>query len=134
MAASTILNFIMNQYSYKYIQIPLPLPLPPLMMPTIIPRITIIVKLRLRHSVALRLSALLSVRPHTRPGFLPSFAVARLSNPTGTIPVAFFGKRPARSARLLLLLLLGVDVVQAVHASLVVLAADVEVEGEGGEG
>jgi hypothetical protein len=104
------------------------------MMPSIIPRITIIIKLRLGHSVALRLSALLSVRPHTRPGLLPSLAVARLSNPTSIVPMAFFGERPARSARLLLLLLLGVDVVQAVHATLVVLAADVEVEGEGGEG
>jgi hypothetical protein len=41
-------------------------------------------------------------------------------------------KRPTRSSRLLLLL--GVNVVQAVHAALVVLAADVEVETESGDG
>jgi hypothetical protein len=103
-------------------------------MPSIIPRIMIIFKLRLGHSVALRLSALLSVRPDTRPGLLPRLAIARFSNPTSTIPMPFFGERPARSTRLLLLLLLGVDVVQTVHATFVVLAADVEVEGQGGEG
>jgi hypothetical protein len=128
------MNLIMNQSSYKYIHIPLPAPLPPLMMPSIIPRIMIIIKLCLRYSVALRLSALLSVRPNARPRLFPNFAVARLSNPTSTVPMPFFGERSARGTRLLLLLLLGVDVVQAVHAALVVLTADVEVEGEGGDG
>jgi len=47
--------------------------------------------------------------------------------------MSFFSERSTRSAGLLLLLL-GVDVVQAVHAALVVLAADVEVEAEGGDG
>jgi hypothetical protein len=45
--------------------------------------------------------------------------------------MSLVSERPAGSARLLLLL--GVDVVQAVHAALVVLAADVEVEAESGD-
>ena len=108
--------------------------LPPLPMPPIIPSI-ISQKLLLRHSVALRLpAALLTIRRDTRPRSLPNLALARLSNTARTIAMPFVGERPTRSARLLLLSLLAVNVVQAVHAALVVLAADVEVEAEGGHG
>ena len=50
--------------------------------------------------------------------------------------MALIGERAARSSRraLLGLLLLVVDVVQTVHAELVVVSADVEVEAEGCEG
>jgi len=50
--------------------------------------------------------------------------------------MAFIGERATRSSRwaLLRLLLLSVDVVQTVHAELVVVSADVEVETEGCEG
>jgi hypothetical protein len=46
--------------------------------------------------------------------------------------MSLVSERPTGSARLLLLF--GVDVVQAIHAALVVLAADVEVEAEGSDG
>jgi hypothetical protein len=45
--------------------------------------------------------------------------------------MSIVSERSTGSSRLLLLL--GVDVVQAVHAALVVLAADVEVEAESGD-
>jgi hypothetical protein len=50
--------------------------------------------------------------------------------------MAFVGEGTTRSSRrpLLLLLLLVVDVVQTVHAELVVVSADVEVEAESCEG
>ena len=105
--------------------------LPPLTMSTIVTSV-ISQELCLRHSVALRLSALLAVRRNTRPGSLPSLALARLSNTARAIAVSFIGERSARSARLLVLL--GINVVQAVHATLVVLAANVEVEAKGSHG
>lgn len=99
-------------------------------MPTIIPSI-ISQKLLFRYSVTLRLPALLAIRRDTRPGGLPGFALARLRNTTRAITMSIVSERSTGSSRLLLLL--GVDVVQAVHAALVVLAADVEVEAESGD-
>jgi hypothetical protein len=126
-AAQTIQNYHYQSAISRHINTNFSNPnnLPPLLMHSIIPRI-IIIKLRLRHSVALRPSTLIAIRPNTRPRLLPSLAVSWLSNSSRIIAVPVFGERPARSARLLLLLL-GVDVVQAVHAALVVLAADIEV-------
>jgi len=105
-------------------------------MPTIVPSI-VSQELSLRHRVALRLSALLAVwllaiGCKTRPRSLPSFALTRLSNTSRTIPMSVLGERSAGSSRLLLLL--SVNVVQAVHATLVVLAANVEVEAESCDG
>jgi hypothetical protein len=101
-------------------------------MPAIIPGI-IIPKLSIRHSIAVRMRSLLAIRPQTGPRSLPGLTVARLSNTPGTIAVALIGERTTGSsgwALLRLLLLLGVDVVQTVHAELVVVSADVEVEAE----
>jgi hypothetical protein len=100
-------------------------------VPTIIPSV-IGQELCLRHRVALWLSALLAVRSNAQSRSLPSLALAWLSNTTRAITVSIFGERSTGSAGLLLLL--GVDVVQAVHATLVVLAADIEVEAESGDG
>jgi len=105
--------------------------LPPLAMPTIVPSV-IGQELLLRHSVALRLPALLAVGRNARPGSLPSLALTRLSDTARSIAMSVISERSAGSSRLLLLL--GVNVVQAVHAALVVLAADVEVEAESGHG
>ena len=80
--------------------------------------------------------SLLAVRPQTGPRSLPGLAVAWLGNPSRTVAMPFIGERTTRSSRwaLLRLLLLSVDVVQTVHAELVVVSADVEVETEGCEG
>jgi len=104
-------------------------------MSTIVPSI-IISKLSIRHSVAIRMRSLLAIRTQTGSRSLPSFTVARLSDASRAIAVAFIGERTTRSSRwtLLRLLLLVVDVVQTVHAELVVVSADVEVEAEGCEG
>ena len=105
--------------------------LPPLTMSTIVTSV-ISQELCLRHSVALRLSALYAVRRDTRSRSLPSLTLTRLSNTARAIAMSFIGERSARSARLLVLL--GINVVQAVHAALVVLATDVEVEAESSHG
>jgi len=88
----------------------------------------IIQKLCLWYRVALRLSALLAVRSDAWSRSLPGLAFAWLSDAAGAITMSILGKGSAGSARLLLLL--GVNVVQAVHATLVVLASDVEVEAQ----
>jgi hypothetical protein len=108
---------------------------PPVIMSTIIPSI-IIPKLSIRHSIAIRMRSLLAVRPQTGPRSLPGFTVAWLSNASRAVAMAFVGERTTRSSRwpLLRLLLLVVDVVQTVHAELVVVSADVEVEAESCEG
>lgn len=99
-------------------------------MPPIIPRI--ILKLRLRQRITLLAPpSLLAVRAHARPRLLPDIAVAWLREPSRAVAVAFVGERPAGSAGLRRFV---VQVVQAVHAALVVLAAHVEVEAEGCEG
>jgi hypothetical protein len=104
-------------------------------MPTIVPSI-IIPKLSIWHSIANRMRSLLAIRPQTGSRSLPSFTVARLSNASRAIAVALVGKGTTRSSRrtLLRLLLLVVDVVQTIHAELVVVSADVEVEAERCEG
>jgi hypothetical protein len=108
---------------------------PPVIMPTIVPGI-IIPKLSIRHSIAIRMRSLLAVRPQTGPRSLPGFAVPWLSNASRAVAMAFVGEGTTRSSRwpLLRLLLLVVDVVQTVHAELVVVSADVEVETESCEG
>jgi hypothetical protein len=109
---------------------------PPVIMSTIVPGI-IIPKLSIRHSIAMRIRSLLTVRPQTGPRSLPGFTVAWLSNASRAVAMAFVGEGTTRSSRrplLLLLLLLVVDVVQTVHAELVVVSADVEVEAESCEG
>jgi hypothetical protein len=107
---------------------------PPVIMSTIIPGI-IIPKLSIRHSIAIRMRSLLAVRPQTGSRSLPGFTVAWLSNASRAVAMAFVGEGTTRSSRRpLLLLLLVVDVVQTVHAELVVVSADVEVEAESCEG
>jgi hypothetical protein len=108
---------------------------PPVIMSTIVPGI-IIPKLSIRHSIAMRIRSLLTVRSQTRSRSLPSFAVARFSDSSRAVSMAFIGEGTTRSSRwpLLRLLLLVVDVVQTVHAELVVVSADVEVEAESCEG
>jgi hypothetical protein len=105
-------------------------------MTAIVPGI-VIPKLSIRHSIAVRMRSLLAIRPQAGSRSLPGFTVARLGNSSGTVAVAFIGERTAGSSRwalLRLLLLLGVDVVQTVHAELVVVSADVKVEAESCEG
>jgi hypothetical protein len=104
-------------------------------MPAVVPSI-IIPKLGIWHSIAVRMRPLLAIRPQTGSRSLPSFTVAWLSNSPGAIAMALIGEWAARSSRrtLLGLLLLVVDIVQTVHAELVVVSADVEVEAEGCEG
>lgn len=92
-------------------------------MPTIIPRI-IIIELPLRHSIAMPLATLLTVRSHTGSGRLPSITFPGLSNTARAVARTVISERTPRRTRLLGL---GVEVVQAVHAALVVLAANVEV-------
>jgi hypothetical protein len=104
-------------------------------MSAIVPSI-IIPKLSIWHSIAIRMRSLLAVRPQAGSRSLPSFAVARLSNASRAVSMAFIGEGTTRSPRrtLLRLLLLVVDVVQTIHAELVVVSADVEVEAERCEG
>jgi len=101
-------------------------------VPAIVPGV-IIPKLSLRHNVAIRMRSLLAVWPQTWSRSLPGLTFAGLSNASRAIAVPFVSERAARSSRwalLMLLLLLGVDIVQTVHAEFVVLSADVEVEAE----
>lgn len=100
-------------------------------MPPIVPGI-IVVKLCLWNRITLRLSALLAVRPNARPWSFPSLTLTWLSDAARTIAMSVFGEWPTWSSRLLSLL--SVDIVQAVDAAPVVLAADVEVEAKGSHG
>lgn len=104
---------------------------PPLVIASVVPGI-FIPKLSLWHSVAVRLSSLLAVRAQAGSRGFPGFTFAWLGNASRAIAVAFVGEWTTWSSRwtLLMLLLLGVNVVQTVHAALVVLSADMEVEAE----
>lgn len=97
-------------------------------MPAVVPGI-IVIKLCLWYRVALRLSALLAVWTDARPWSFPSLALTWLSDAAVAITMSILGKWSAWGSRLLILL--GIDIVQAVNAAPVVLAADVKVEAEG---